>query len=180
MGRIEKTVFISYRRANFWTAFAIYQDLTSHGFDAFIDYQNIRSGEFFEDVIFENIRARAHFLIVLSQNTLDRCVETSDLMRQEIETALVEKRNVIPLMMEGFDFGSPNVTHVLTGKLSDLKRKNGLRIYPDFFPEAMECLRKDSLNVEVESIQLHHLNAELIEKTEFLRPRSPKANGKIG
>ena len=26
-GRIEKTVFICYRRTNFWTALAIYQDL---------------------------------------------------------------------------------------------------------------------------------------------------------
>ena len=46
MGRIEKTVFISYRRTNFYIALAVYQDLTSHGYDVFFDYQNIDSGDF--------------------------------------------------------------------------------------------------------------------------------------
>src|ERR1700730_7292305 len=57
MSRIEKTVFISYRRTNASWALAIYQDLTQHGYDAFIDFQGIASGAF-ERVILENIRAR--------------------------------------------------------------------------------------------------------------------------
>jgi len=35
MGRIEKTVFISYRRSNVPWALAIYQNLTMHGYDLF-------------------------------------------------------------------------------------------------------------------------------------------------
>ena len=46
MGRIEKTVFISYRRTNFYTALAVYQDLTAYGYDVFFDYQSIDSGNF--------------------------------------------------------------------------------------------------------------------------------------
>jgi len=41
MGRIEKTVFISYRRTNLPWALCIYQDLTMHGYDVFFDYQSI-------------------------------------------------------------------------------------------------------------------------------------------
>jgi hypothetical protein len=59
MGRIEKTVFISYRRTNFPWGLAIFQDLTHHGYDVFFDYTGIASGDF-EKVILENIRARAH------------------------------------------------------------------------------------------------------------------------
>ena len=62
MGRIDKTVFISYRRTNAPWALAIYQNLTQHGYDVFFDYTGIASGDF-ERVILENIRARAHFVV---------------------------------------------------------------------------------------------------------------------
>jgi hypothetical protein len=59
MGRIEKSVFISYRRTAVAWALSMFKDLTSHGFDTFFDYHGLASGSF-ENVIFENIRARAH------------------------------------------------------------------------------------------------------------------------
>jgi hypothetical protein len=52
-GRIEKTVFISYRRTNLPWALAIYQELTHHGYDVFFDYLSIPSGDF-EKIIVEN------------------------------------------------------------------------------------------------------------------------------
>ena len=44
MERIEKTVFLSYRRTNIPWAHAIYLDLTHHGFDVFFDFKGIASG----------------------------------------------------------------------------------------------------------------------------------------
>ena len=87
MGRIEKTVFISYRRTNFPWAYCIYQDLTHHGFDVFFDYQSINSGNF-ESVILDNIRARAHFIVILAPSALERCSQPGDWLRREIETAM--------------------------------------------------------------------------------------------
>jgi hypothetical protein len=98
MGRIEKTVFISYRRTDDSWALAIFQDLTQHGYDAFIDYDGIASGNF-ETVILENIRARAHFLVLLTPTALERCSEPKDWMRREIEAALDSQRNIVPLML---------------------------------------------------------------------------------
>jgi hypothetical protein len=46
MGRIEKTVFISYRRTNVPWALAIFQNLKQDGYDVFIDYSGIASGDF--------------------------------------------------------------------------------------------------------------------------------------
>ncbi len=46
MGRVEKTVFISYRRSNAPWALAIFQNLTQHGYDVFFDYLGIASGDF--------------------------------------------------------------------------------------------------------------------------------------
>ena len=39
MPRIEKSVFISYRRTNIPWALNVYQDLTHHGYDVFFDYE---------------------------------------------------------------------------------------------------------------------------------------------
>jgi TIR domain len=71
MGRIERTVFISYRRHDAGWANAIFMDLTHHGYDVFIDYEGIGSGNF-ETAILENIRARAHFLALLTPTALER------------------------------------------------------------------------------------------------------------
>ena len=116
MGRIEKTVFISYRRANKPWALFIYQNLTNNGFDVFIDFQNINSGNF-ETVILDNIKARAHFVVVLTPSALEDCNNPGDWLRREIEFALDEKRNIVPLMVEGFDFGTPLVKKALTSSL---------------------------------------------------------------
>jgi Flp pilus assembly protein TadD len=151
MGRTEKTVFISYRRTNVAWALAIYQNLTMHGYDVFFDYQSIDSGNF-EKVILENIKARAHFLVVLTPSALEGLKEPNDWLRREIETAIDEKRNIVPLMLDSFDFGSPLVKHVLTGKLVTLSSYNGLKVYSEYFFEAMDKLCTRYLNVEVSHV----------------------------
>ena len=166
-GRIEKTVFISYRRTNFWTALAVYQSLRIEGYDAFIDYQNIRSGDF-EKILIDNIKARAHFLVVLSPSTLERCINPDDWLRREIETALDEKRNIVPLTLDGFDFGNPEVVNVLVGKLSSLRYCNALRLLPDYFQEAMVRLRNEYLNIALKDVYIHPLSAETKDFTDLI------------
>ena len=115
-GRIEKTVFISYRRTNSFMGRAVYQSLTAKGYDVFFDYEGINSGDF-EQIILGNLRARAHFLVILTPSALERCSEPGDWLRREIETAIDEKRNIVPLFFEGFSFGTPSITKHLTGSI---------------------------------------------------------------
>ncbi len=144
-GRIEKTVFISYRRTNLPWALFVYQYLTTNGYDVFFDYQSIDSGNF-ESVILDNIRARAHFIVILTPSALDNCNKPDDWLRREIETAIYENRNIIPFMVEEFDFGSDAVKNALTGKLKTLSTYNGLPV-PNAYPfEAMERLQNRFLN----------------------------------
>jgi tetratricopeptide (TPR) repeat protein len=149
--RIEKTVFISYRRTNLPWALAIYQYLTSQGYDVFFDYLSIPSGDF-EKIIVENIKSRAHFIVVLTPSALERCNELGDWLRREIETAMDEKRNIVPLMLESFDFGSSPTLNALTGKLENLKKYNGLRVPSEYFFEAMNRLRERFLNVPLDAV----------------------------
>src|SRR5229473_4092393 len=151
MERIEKTVFLSYRRTNFPWALAIFQDLTQHGYDVFFDYLGIASGDF-ESVILGNITARAHFLVLLTPSALERCDDSADWLRREIETALANQRNIVPLMLEGFDFGTPKIASQLTDKLAALKHYNGLSIPPEYFLEAMGRLRDKYLNVPLTAV----------------------------
>ena len=165
MGRPERTVFISYRRTNISWALAIYQDLTHHGYDVFFDYQSINSGDF-EKVILENIKTRAHFLVILTPSALERCKEPGDWLRQEIETAMEEKRNIVPLMLESFDFGSPLVKAALSGKLALLNKYNGLKVYSEYFFPAMETLRDRFLDQVLSDIALPDVNPDAKEITE--------------
>lgn len=150
-GRIEKTIFISYRRTNLPWALAIFQNLKNEGYDVFFDYLSIPSGDF-ENIIVENIKARAHFVVILTPSALERCNEPGDWLRREIETAMDEKRNIVPLMFEGFDLGSKSATKALTGKLEKLKKYNGLRMHSEYFFEGMNRLREQYLNVSLDAI----------------------------
>ena len=145
MARIEKTVFISYRRTDMYKALAVYQDLTSRGYDVFLDYTSIHAGDF-EQIIVSNIRARAHFVLILTPTALDGCSKPDDWLRREIETAIEEKRNIVPLFFDDFSFNSPTVAEKLTGKLAKVKRFNGLRIPSEYFTEAMDRLSENFLS----------------------------------
>ena len=157
MGRIDKTVFISYRRVNVPWALAIYQHLTHHGYDVFFDYQGIASGDF-ERVILENIKARGHFLVLLTPSALERAGDKDDWLRREIETALATRRNIVPLMLENFDFDARSIKEHLTGSLADLRRYNALRIPADFFNAAMNRLCEKYLDVPLDAV-LHPVHA---------------------
>lgn len=140
MARIEKTVFISYRRADEAWALVVYNWLTQHGYDAFIDYEGLASGSF-ETAIIENIKARAHFLVLLTPTALSRCNETGDWLRREIEEAMASRRNIVPLMFAGFDFTALYQQAQMTGKLAMLQQYNGLRVASvDFEPTARRQL----------------------------------------
>src|SRR5688500_2478209 len=173
-GRIEKTVFISYRRTNLPWALFVYQNLTIHGYDVFFDYQSIDSGNF-ESVILDNIRARAHFIVILTASALENCNKPGDWLRREIETAIDESRNIVPLLVENFDFGSPLVKEALTGKLSTLSTYNGLTVPNAYALEAMDRLRERYLNVVLSNFALPKLQTEAQEITNTQKKVADKA-----
>jgi tetratricopeptide (TPR) repeat protein len=177
MARIEKTVFISYRRADEPWGLAIFQDLTQHGYDVFIDYDGIASGNF-EAVILENIRARAHFLVLLTPTALERCGDPKDWMRREIEAALDSQRNIVPVMLAGFDFGTPATASQLTGKLAALKEYNGLPIPKGYFSPAMERLRNKFLSVSLDTV-LHPASLSAQQAATEQKDKATMALGNV-
>src|SRR5262249_13855772 len=87
--------------------------------------------------------------------------EPGDWLRREIESALDTRRNIVPLMLEGFDFRTPEIASQLKGTLAALKSYNALPVPAEYFEEAMERLRTKYLNVPLETV-LHPASASAV------------------
>lgn len=99
-------VFVSYRRTSFESANLIAEKLRSMGYSVFFDVESLRSGKFNEQ-LFDVIEECTDFVIVLPQNALDRCVDENDWVRKEVVHAIKSKKNIIPVMLKGFEWPSP-------------------------------------------------------------------------
>lgn len=150
-GDPQKKIFISYRRepASF-IARAVYQSLTQAGYDVFFDVESINSGKFSE-IILGQIAARPHFLLILTKGTLERCVNPDDWVRREIETAIHLKRNIIPLLINNFDFGEAQ--KFLVGDLAEISSLNGINVPHDYFDAAMDKLRTRFLTLPTPAVR---------------------------
>ncbi len=171
--QVQKTVFISYRRTNIYMARAVYANLRANGYDAFLDYQSLDSGDFSQSLL-NQIAARAHFVVILTPSALERCTSPDDWMRKEIEYAIEQKRNVIPLLFEGFKF--EDVQHYLVSDwLKMLPNYNGLRIPDDFFEEAMDRLRGNRyMDRDVETV-LHPVAAQAAQAAQATQAKADAA-----
>jgi tetratricopeptide (TPR) repeat protein len=136
----QKTVFISYRRepASFIVR-AIFQYLIQHGYDVFYDMNSIDSGEF-DRIIARQISARAHFVLVLTPGTLNRCADEYDWVRKEIEIAIDTERNIVPFVMENFEWD--DLSNFLPEKFNVLRKHNAVpKVSIEYFDAALERLR---------------------------------------
>jgi hypothetical protein len=95
-------------------------------------------------------------------------------MRREIEAALDSRRNIVPVMLEGFKFGTS--ASQLTGKLAPLKQYNGLPIPEGYFRQAMERLRDEFLSVSLDTI-LHPASGSAQEVAKELKNKATMALG---
>lgn len=97
-------IFISYRReGGYAMARLLYECFHNAGLSVFLDLEELRAGAFNEK-LYEAIDNCENFILVLPPNSLDRCEAENDWLRLEIERAIKQKKNIIPIMMAGFTF----------------------------------------------------------------------------
>jgi hypothetical protein len=75
---------------------------------------------------------------VLVPGSLDRIGEESDWLRREVAHALAHDRNVVPMIANGFQFGSDLI---LPTDMARLRTFNAVSITPEYFTSAMVKLR---------------------------------------
>lgn len=97
-------IFISYRRdGGDALAGRLADRFTALGYKVFYDVESMRSGAFNTQIL-DALAQCNDVLLVLPPNALDRCVNPDDWVRQELAFALQHDKNIIPIMMRGFEF----------------------------------------------------------------------------
>lgn len=101
--KIQYDIFLSYRRSSFESAQMIATSLKAKGYRVFFDVESLRGGKFNEQ-LFDIINNSTDFIVVLPEGALDRCHEPEDWVRKEVCHALNAKKNIIPIMLAGFEW----------------------------------------------------------------------------
>lgn len=129
--RVEKyDVFISYRRdGGEMLAHILYERLRDAGYAAFQDVESLRSGNF-NTALYDVIENCRDFVLILSPGALDRCANPDDWVKNEIVYALEHNKNIIPIMMRGFQW-----PEVLPPEIDALRYKNGLTANTEYFDQ---------------------------------------------
>ena len=128
-------VFISYRRSGGeYTAKILRDRLEDMGYRVFFDVESLRSG-YFNTKLYSVIDECRDFLLILSPGALDRCANPDDWVRLEVERALAQEKNIIPIMLRGFDFPQQ-----LPESLEHLRFRHGLEANSQFFDAFIQQL----------------------------------------
>lgn len=122
-------VFISYRRSGGDAmAFILNERLSAEGIKVFYDVNSLSSGKFGEK-IFEIMDVCNDVIVILSPDCLnDRIFDEEDWIRQEVTHAITTGKNVIPIMMNGFEWSQE-----LPDAMQELPKFNGITASFMFF-----------------------------------------------
>ena len=85
------------------TANLVAQRLKNAGFRVFIDTDEMHSGKF-DKQLYSRIENCKDFVLILCPEALDRCHDENDWVRNEILHAIKCKKNIIPLLFQGFEW----------------------------------------------------------------------------
>ncbi len=124
---------------------ALFHALRAAGLDVFVDLDDGTSGDLPLTRRFELIDACPHFLIVLTPARLDRYHEPDDLVRCLIEHAAQSRRNIVPILTNGFSFAHSGVPE----EIAFLRRYRGLAVTPEALDAAVAQLRDPYLKLRI-------------------------------
>jgi hypothetical protein len=142
--------FISYRRdPGYASAKLIWTGLRDAGIDAFLDLESMNEAGDFNARILNQIAGRPYFVIVLTEGTLDRCVNPGDWLWRELEYAIAQGRIVVPAMIPPFDIADADRFLPSPDAARTLKQSNGVTFPPDYFEAAQHRLVKRLQPVEL-------------------------------
>lgn len=136
-------IFISYRRdGGYETAKHLFDLLDRDGYSVSFDIDTLRNGDF-DTAIFRIIDSCKDFILILSPGIFDRYVKNAanddDWVRKELSYALKQKKNIIPIMLKGFDGFPPD----LPEDIAPIARKNAVVYEMHYFNAFYEKLKKD-------------------------------------
>jgi len=114
-------IFLSYRRDGGETMAILLRDrLTAKGYRVFLDIESLNAGSFNTQLL-SVIEGCNDVVVICSKGALDRCANADDWVRAEIAHAFRNNKNVVPIMLRGFEWPD-----VLPGEIDKLRMQNGV------------------------------------------------------
>ncbi|MBR5101945.1 MAG: toll/interleukin-1 receptor domain-containing protein [Muribaculaceae bacterium] len=132
-------IFISYKRKSLATANNLYYRLTTRGYSSFFDLEEMRRDNFNEQ-IYNYIKNSKDVFIILEEGSLDACKTGNwekDWFCKEISFALQEGKNIIPILLNGYQM--PDASF-FPDELKELSLKNAPEFSFSFFDEYIDRL----------------------------------------
>jgi len=130
-------IFISYRRLGGEAlAFLLHEKLTAEGYKVFYDIESLDSGRF-DTKLLKIMDECSDVVLVLPPNSLERCKNEDDWLRQEIVHAIKTGKNIIPLTMNGFVFPSD-----LPDELSTLQNYQRVKVDFIYFDGVLDHIKR--------------------------------------
>ena len=147
-------IFISYRRdGGRDAARLLYKELEGRGYKCFFDFNSLRSGQF-DEHIFEAIKSCRYFILMVTDGAFERCFKHDDWVRMEIEFALKNGKEIVPV--------APS---------------DNPQCFPAEIPEFMEHLRKCEVS-ELNMGKLFERSVDQIIEDRFSEEFKVGAGGK--
>ena len=132
-------IFISYKRKSLATANNLYYRLTTRGYSTFFDLDEMKKDNFDVQLLHYIENAKDVF-VILEEGSLDACkteVWNKDWFCKEIAHAIKNKRNIIPILLGGYQM--PNID-MLPDELKELTLKNAPEFSFSYFEEYLNKL----------------------------------------
>ena len=137
-------VFISYRRdGGYELARLVYEHMHAAGLNPFFDLEELRSGPF-NTRLYSAIEECDNFVLVLPKGALERCSIEGDWLLLEIEHAIKHGKNIVPLMMNGFEWPD-----TLPKSIKNLPNYNGVQLSREYFDASLQKLMSMMQNVNI-------------------------------
>ncbi|XP_025192617.1 sterile alpha and TIR motif-containing protein 1-like [Melanaphis sacchari] len=140
-------VFISYRRSNgsqLASLLKVYLEIRNYR--VFIDVVRLKNGHFGHNLL-KNLKQAKNFVLVLTQNSLDRCIgdnECNDWIHKEIVTAMQNQLNIIPIIVDNFTW--PEMLPEDMRKLQTYNMVRWSHEFQDTCMDAIEMAIRSSFN----------------------------------
>ena len=132
-------IFISYKRKSLATANNLYYRLTTRGYSTFFDLDEMKKDNFDVQLLHYIENAKDVF-VILEEGSLDACKTeewNKDWFCKEIAHAIKNKRNIIPILLGGYQM--PNID-MFPDELKELTLKNAPEFSFSYFEEYLNKL----------------------------------------
>lgn len=125
-------IFISYRRKGGAALAGRISDRLSPKYRVFFDMETMHSGRFNKQII-QAVEQCDDIILILPPDALDRCVNEDDWVRREIALGLQHGKNIIPVMMEGFEY-----PETLPPEISDIRNMESVKDNAEYFDSVID------------------------------------------